>query len=191
MENSILLLTIGLGFLWHGALIYWVAGLPRQLKKTSKNITESDTEKSFMLFWFDQYSWIGLLIIFIGILVEEFDAPILVGLIQTFIVSICSLVPALMFEEFILANILDQKIQILYAGVLSGGIAFVLQIYAQQNISPTPSAIIFSLEGVFAAVAAWIILSQILNLNNIIGCCLILAGVLFSQIIPELKKSQI
>lgn len=68
MENSILILTIGLGFLWHGALIYWVAGLPRQLKKTSKNITESDTEKSFMLFWLDQYSWIGLLIIFIGIL---------------------------------------------------------------------------------------------------------------------------
>ena len=68
MENSILLLTIGLGFLWHGALIYWVAGLPRQLKKTSKNITESDTEKSFILFWLDQYSWIGLLIIFIGIL---------------------------------------------------------------------------------------------------------------------------
>ena len=68
MENSILLLAIGLGFLWHGALIYWVAGLPRQLKKTSKNITESDTEKSFMLFWLDQYSWIGLLIIFIGIL---------------------------------------------------------------------------------------------------------------------------
>ncbi|MEC7366324.1 MAG: hypothetical protein VX753_04420 [Pseudomonadota bacterium] len=68
MENSILLLTIGLGFLWHGALIYWVAGLPRQLKKTSKNMTESDTEKSFMLFWLDQYSWIGLLIIFIGIL---------------------------------------------------------------------------------------------------------------------------
>ena len=66
--HSILLLTIGLGFLWHGALIYWVAGLPRQLKKTSKNITESDTEKSFMLFWLDQYSWIGLLIIFIGIL---------------------------------------------------------------------------------------------------------------------------
>ena len=68
MENSILLLTIGLGFLWHGALIYWVAGIPRQLKKTSKNITDSDTEKSFMLFWLDQYSWIGLLIIFIGIL---------------------------------------------------------------------------------------------------------------------------
>ena len=134
------------------------------------------------LFW-------SLHIIFIGILVKEYNAPILVGLIQTFIVSICSLVPALIFEEFIFANIFDQKIQILYAGVLSGGIAFVLQIYAQQNISPAPSAIIFSLEGVFATVAAWIILSQILNINNIIGCCFILAGVLISQLIPEFKKT--
>tara|TARA_Y100001958_G_C21063306_1_gene425395 strand:+ start:1 stop:807 length:807 start_codon:yes stop_codon:yes gene_type:complete len=134
------------------------------------------------LFW-------SLHIIFIGILVKEYNAPILVGLIQTFIVSICSLVPALIFEEFIFANIFDQKIQILYAGVLSGGIAFVLQIYAQQNISPAPSAIIFSLEGVFATIAAWIILSQILNINNIIGCCFILAGVLISQLIPEFKKT--
>ena len=134
------------------------------------------------LFW-------SLHIIFIGILVKEYNAPILVGLIQTFIVSICSLVPALIFEEFIIANIFDQKIQILYAGVLSGGIAFVLQIYAQQNISPAPSAIIFSLEGVFATIAAWIILSQILNINNIIGCCFILAGVLISQLIPEFKKT--
>ena len=86
-------------------------------------------------------------------------------------------------------NILNQKIQILYAGVLSGGIAFVLQIYAQKNIKPAPSAIIFSLEGVFAAVAAWIILSQVLNFNNILGCCFILIGVLISQIIPEIKKN--
>ena len=134
------------------------------------------------LFW-------SLHIIFIGIIVEEFNAPILIGLVQTLIVSICSLILALFYEEFILVNILNQKIQILYAGVLSGGIAFVLQIYAQKNIKPAPSAIIFSLEGVFATVAAWIILSQVLNFNNILGCCFILIGVLISQIIPEIKKS--
>ena len=134
------------------------------------------------LFW-------SLHIIFIGIIVEEFNAPILIGLVQTLVVSICSLILALFYEEFILVNILNQKIQILYAGVLSGGIAFVLQIYAQKNIKPAPSAIIFSLEGVFATVAAWIILSQVLNFNNILGCCFILIGVLFSQIIPEIKKS--
>ncbi len=130
----------------------------------------------------------SLHIIFVGKIIEEFDTPILIGLIQTIIVSFCSIVLALIFEEFILINILNQKLQILYAGILSGGIAFVLQIYAQKNISPAPSAIIFSLEGVFATIAAWIILSQILNINNILGCAFILAGVLISQLVPEIKK---
>ena len=130
----------------------------------------------------------SLHIIFIGKIIEEFNAPILIGLIQTIIVSVCSIILALIFEEFVLQNILDQKIQILYAGILSGGIAFVLQIYAQRNISPAPAAIIFSLEGVFATIAAWIILSQILNLNNILGCSFILIGVLISQLLPEIRN---
>ena len=132
----------------------------------------------------------SLHIIFIGKIIEEFNAPILIGLIQTLIVSACSIILALIFEDFILKNILDQKIQILYAGILSGGIAFVLQIYAQKNISPVPAAIIFSLEGVFATIAAWILLSQILNLNNILGCGFILVGVLISQLLPEMKTTK-
>ncbi len=132
----------------------------------------------------------SLHIIFIGKIIEEFDAPILIGLIQTIIVSTCSIILALIFEDFIIKNILDQKFQILYAGILSGGIAFVLQIYAQKNISPAPAAIIFSLEGVFATIAAWIILSQILNINNILGCSFILVGVLISQLLPEINFSK-
>ncbi len=134
------------------------------------------------LFW-------SLHIIFVGKIIKEFDAPITIGLVQTIVVSFCSLILAIIFEEFILTNILKQKIQILYAGILSGGIAFVLQIYAQKNISPAPSAIIFSLEGVFATVAAWVILSQILNINNILGCFFILLGVLISQLAPLIKKA--
>ena len=133
------------------------------------------------LFW-------SLHIIFIGKIIEEFNTPILIGLIQTFIVAFFSLILGFLFEEYIIENILSHKIQILYAGILSGGIAFVLQIYAQKNISPAPSAIIFSLEGVFATIAAWIILSQVLNLNNIFGCIFILIGVLISQLVPEIKK---
>ena len=133
------------------------------------------------LFW-------SLHIIYIGKIIETFDVPILIGLIQTSIVCIFSIIVALFFEEFILENILGQKLQILYAGSLSAGIAFVLQIYAQKNIQPTPSAIIFSLEGVVATIAAWILLSQILNINNILGCIFILTGVLFSQLVPEIKK---
>ena len=94
-----------------------------------------------------------------------------------------------MYEEFIFENILNEIDSILYAGILSGGFAFVLQIYAQKNISPAPAAIIFSLEGVFATIAAWIILNQILNINNILGCMFILLGVLFSQLMPGLKKN--
>ena len=130
----------------------------------------------------------SLHIIFIGKIIEEFNAPILIGLIQTLIVSTCSIILAFIFEDFDLKNILDQKMQILYAGILSGGIAFVLQIYAQKNISPSPVAIIFSLEGVFATIAAWIILNQILNINNILGCTFILIGVLISQLLPEINK---
>ena len=132
----------------------------------------------------------SLHIIFIGKIIKEFNAPILIGLIQTMIVSVCSIILALLFEDFILKNILDQKIQILYAGILSGGIAFVFQIYAQKNISPAPAAIIFSLEGVFATIAAWIILNQILNINNILGCSFILVGVLISQLLPEINISK-
>ena len=67
---------------------------------------------------------------------------------------------------------------------MSGGAAFVLQLFGQRNIDAAPAAIIMSLEGVFATVSAWIILNQILGFNNIIGCTLILFGVLFSQISP-------
>ena len=71
---------------------------------------------------------------------------------------------------------------------MSGGFAFVLQIYAQKNITPAPAAIIFSLEGVFAAIAAWIILNQVLSFNNILGCTFILIGVLFSQLLPNFEN---
>ena len=83
---------------------------------------------------------------------------------------------------------LNEIDSILYAGILSGGFAFVLQIYAQKNITPAPAAIIFSLEGVFAAIAAWIILNQILSFNNILGCALILFGVIFSQLLPNFEN---
>ena len=87
----------------------------------------------------------------------------------------------------ILSNILLELNSILYAGALSGGIAFTLQMYAQKNIEEAPAAIIYSLEGVFAAIAGWIILDQFLKFNNIIGCFLILFAVILSQILPTSK----
>ena len=127
-------------------------------------------------------------IIFIGIIVKKYDLPLTVGAIQTFIVALFSFIIGSIYEVFIFKNILNEINSILYAGILSGGFAFVLQIYAQKNISPAPAAIIFSLEGVFATIAAWFLLSQILNINNILGCFFILCGVLLSQLLPLIKK---
>ena len=126
-------------------------------------------------------------IIFTGIIILKYNFPLTIGAIQTFIVALFSFIVAILNEEFILKKILNEVDSILYAGVLSGGFAFVLQIYAQRNILPAPAAIIFSLEGVFATVAAWFILDQILNINNILGCFFILCGVLISQLLPLLK----
>ena len=128
-------------------------------------------------------------IIFTGIIVKKYDLPLTLGAVQTLIVALFSFIVGSIYEEFIYSDILKEINSILYAGILSGGFAFVLQIYAQKNISPAPAAIIFSLEGVFATIAAWILLSQILGINNLIGCLFILFGVLLSQLMPILKKN--
>ena len=127
-------------------------------------------------------------IIFTGIIVKKYHLPLTLGAIQTLIVALFSFIIGLIYEEFIFENILKEIDSILYAGILSGGFAFVLQIYAQKNITPAPAAIIFSLEGVFATIAAWLLLDQILGINNLLGCLFILLGVLLSQLLPLIKK---
>ena len=127
-------------------------------------------------------------IIFTGIIIKKYNLPLTLGAIQTLIVALFSFIIGLIYEEFIYVEILKEIYSILYAGILSGGFAFVLQIYAQKNITPAPAAIIFSLEGVFATVAAWYILDQILDINNLLGCFFILCGVLLSQLLPLVKK---
>ena len=129
------------------------------------------------LFW-------ALHIIYVGKIVQRFDFPFFIALIQNLIVAVLSFILVVLFEEIDFSKIKLETIEILYAGVLSGGAAFALQIFGQKNISAAPAAIVMSLEGAIAAIAAWIILNQILGLDNIIGCTLILFGVLFSQLYP-------
>ena len=128
-------------------------------------------------------------IIFTGMIIKKYNLPLTIGAIQTLLVSLFSFVIGLFSEEFVIENILNEIDSILYAGILSGGFAFVLQIYAQRNITPAPAAIIFSLEGVFATIAAWFLLNQILGINNLLGCFFILSGVLLSQLVPLIKKT--
>ena len=130
----------------------------------------------------------ALHIIFAGKFMEKFDIPIFFAALQAILVGMYSLLFALLFEEINLTNILLENYSIIYAGFLSGGIAFTLQMYAQKNIEEAPAAIIYSLEGVFAALAGWIILNQMLDFSNILGCFIILIAVILSQITPSFKK---
>ena len=131
----------------------------------------------------------ALHIIYIGKIILKFDLPFFIALMQNLIVATLSFVLVLIFEEIDFSKIKLETIEILYAGILSGGAAFALQLFGQKNISAAPAAIVMSLEGVVAAISAWIILSQILGVNNIIGCLLILSGVLLSQLAPIYEKN--
>lgn len=96
------------------------------------------------LFW-------ALHIIYIGKIIEHFDLPFFIALLQNLIVAILSFILAIMFEEIDISKIKLETIEIMYAGILSGGAAFALQIFGQRNISPAPAAIVMSLEGVFCS----------------------------------------
>ena len=102
--------------------------------------------------------------------------------------SIIAFIPSLAFENITLGNLLMEKNELLYAGVLSSGIAFLLQAYSQQNLSTAHLAIIFSLEGVFAAIFGLILLNQFLSDLKIFGIVLILIAVIFSQLAPIYGK---
>ena len=130
----------------------------------------------------------ALHIIFAGKFMEEFDIPMFYAAFQALFVAALSFIFSFIFEELNISKILMESSSILYAGALSGGIAFTLQMYAQKNIEEAPAAIIYSLEGVFAAAAGWIILNQFLSTNNMIGCLLILIAVISSQISPSSKN---
>ena len=71
---------------------------------------------------------------------------------------------------------------------MSSGVAYTLQIVAQKNADPTEAAIIFSTESVFSAIGCTLFLSEIMETNAYIGCALILAGVILSQLNFNKKK---
>ncbi len=127
-------------------------------------------------------------IVYLSKFLKLFNYPIAITMVACLIGSIIAFIPSLIFENISLGNLLMEKNELLYAGVLSSGIAFLLQAYSQQNLSPAPVAIIFSLEGVFAAIFGWILLNQFLSDLKIFGIVLILIAVIFSQLAPIYGK---
>lgn len=95
----------------------------------------------------------------------------------------------LLFENPQISNILDAYIPILYAGIMSCGVAYTLQIVGQKNMDPTVASLILSLESVFSALAGWLILGQRLSSKELIGCTLVFTAVLFAQMPQKTEQS--
>ncbi len=113
------------------------------------------------------------------------------AMIQLFVCSACSFVGAAATETITISGIVGGIIPILYGGILSAGVAFSIQIYGQRTCPAAPAAIIMSMETVFAALAGWIVLHEHLTVRNILGCALMLAGMLIVQLFDTPRNTPI
>lgn len=114
--------------------------------------------------------------------------PIRMACLQFSVCAVLSLLTGLLFEQATLAQIQSAVWPLAYAGLISIGIAHTLQVVCQKHCPPAPSAMIMSLEGVFAAIAGYLLLHQTLTSRALTGCALILAGVLIVQLLPMRKR---
>ena len=91
-------------------------------------------------------------------------------------------VPMLVQEQPQIGEILAAWMPLAYAGVLSCGVAYTLQVIAQKNTDPTVASLILSLESVFSVLAGWVILGERLSGRELFGCALVFTAVLLAQL---------
>ncbi len=125
------------------------------------------------LFW-------GLHVVAIGHLAKG-TPVIMLAAVQFVVCSVLSLTAAYFFEEFVWHDIQGAGISILYAGFLSVGVAYTLQIVAQTHANATHAAIILSSESVFAAIGGGLVLGEVLSMRALVGCGLMMAGIIVAQ----------
>jgi drug/metabolite transporter (DMT)-like permease len=101
---------------------------------------------------------------------------------QYVVCSLLSLTTAAVWEVITVSGILQAAVPILYGGVCSVGVAYTLQVVAQRNAHPAHAAILLSLEAVFAAIGGWLVLNEIMTARGLLGCALMLAGMMLSQL---------
>lgn len=116
---------------------------------------------------------------------------VIISCIQFFTCGILSGIMMLLFESPNWDNIIAAAIPILYAGIMSSGVAYTLQVVAQKNISPTIATLIMSLESVFSALAGWMILGQTLSGRELLGCILVFIAVIMAQLpFPSIQEKK-
>ena len=108
--------------------------------------------------------------------------------IQAFVCSVLSALTMSFTETLSLSGIVNCAIPIAYAGILSMGVAYSLQIIGQKHLEPTPAALIMSLESVFAALCGWLILHEQMTPVELWGCGLVFVAVILSQL-PDMRKT--
>ncbi len=126
------------------------------------------------------FIWAGHVLL-IGWLSPRME-PLKLSAIQFAVCAVLSLLTALAIETISLAGILAAALPILYGGLFSVGIAYTLQVVAQRDAHPAHTAIILSLEGVFAALGGWWLLGEVLSARGLLGCALMLSGMLLSEL---------
>ena len=131
------------------------------------------------------------LVFSIHILIIDHFSPKVDGVrlscIQFAVAGAISIVPALVLEQPTWSSLVAAAAPILYAGVLSSGVAFTLQIIAQKDYDPTVASLLMSLESVFSVLAGWVILREALSARELFGCVLMFAAIILVQL-PERKK---
>ena len=94
-----------------------------------------------------------------------------------------------LFENPTINGIWQAKMPILYAGIMSCGVAYTLQIVGQKEMNPTVASLILSLESCISVLAGWMLLGQKLSVRELLGCGVMFAAILIAQL-PEKKKGQ-
>ena len=107
--------------------------------------------------------------------------PVITAAFHIFFAGLIGVVLAFLIENPNFIDVKNGAFELIYTGILSIGLGFTLQTIAQKHLPPTNVAILLSMESVFASIAAFIILGQILKINSLIGCALILLGVIISE----------
>ena len=130
------------------------------------------------LFW-------GGHIYLIGIITKHVEAPFQLSVVQCVVCAILAGIPMAAFEQPAARDFLPVMNQLLYAGILSVGVAYTLQLVAQRYSNATTSAFILSLESVFAGFAGWIFLSEVLNISALTGCAMIFVAVCIADVVPD------
>lgn len=109
--------------------------------------------------------------------------------IQFFVTGIICIILSLITEHPTVSGLQGASVAILYAGIMSCGVAYTLQIVGQRNMDPTVASLILSLESVISVLAGWLMLGQKLSVWELLGCAIVFAAVVLVQL-PEKKASE-